>query len=120
MKSSLFLHTCSDISITYYTIHYFKLPLTPAQLHELKELVRTAAWLDQFECEAFFYATGVQSVVPGEVMNQGNLFPKTGDWYTDVRNPNIHYIGWLMHERVRKLPYEPSSSVSVCSRDIIS
>ena len=83
-----------------------KLPLSPAQLHELKELVRTAAWLDQFECETFFYATGVESVVPGNNhMNMGssknsNLFPKTNDWYTDVHNSKIHYVGWLMHERV--------------------
>lgn len=76
-----------------------KLPLDSHELQELKELLRTAAWLDQFECDAFFYATGVESVVPGEVMNR-NLFPETENWYADVRNPKIHYIGWLMHERV--------------------
>ena len=74
-----------------------KLPLSSLQLNELKELIRTAAWLKQFECEAFFYATGVESVVPGESMQQ--LFPRSNDWYKDVHNPKIHYVGWLMHER---------------------
>lgn len=75
-----------------------KLPLDKYQLHDLKELVRTAAWLDQFECEAFFYATGVQSVVPGMDLSQPNdLFPATKEWYSASENPSVHYVGWLMH-----------------------
>ena len=77
-----------------------RLPLNATQIRSLKEYIRTAAWLDQFECEAFFFATGVESVVPGKSLGRrGNKdrFPKTDFWYSAVENPQIHYIGWLMH-----------------------
>lgn len=39
--------------------------MTKSQVKYTQEMARTGAWLDQFECEAFFYATGFNSVVPG-------------------------------------------------------
>ena len=78
-----------------------KLPLNSTQLKYLKELVRTASWIKQFECDVFFlYVTGVESVVPGmELGGSGDndRFPQTNDWYTKTDNSRIHFIGWLMH-----------------------
>ena len=41
-------------------------------------------------------ATGFESFVPGET--SVSRFPPTNDWYEAINTPNVHYIGYLMHE----------------------
>ncbi len=71
--------------------------LSSLQTDEMKLHMRTAAWLNQYECETFVIATGFHSQAPGVCLP--HAFPNTKDWFVDPTNPNLHYIGWLMHER---------------------
>ncbi|CAB9500673.1 FAD-dependent oxidoreductase domain-containing protein 2 [Seminavis robusta] len=64
---------------------------------EFQSLLTTTAWLEQLQCERFVIATGFQSTVPGKHFD--SRFPPTNEWYADVDNSNVHYLGWLMHER---------------------
>lgn len=72
--------------------------LNKNQLDILKSVTRTASWLDQFDCETFFIATGFETNVPGGV-TLDSRFPPTNDWYQSTDNPSVHFIGWMMHER---------------------
>jgi hypothetical protein len=72
--------------------------LTQPQIDEVKSASRTASWLNQFECETFFIATGFESSVP-EGVTLDSRFPPTNDWYQSTDNPSVHFLGWMMHER---------------------
>jgi len=52
----------------------------------------------ELRCEMLVIATGFESSVPG-VDLAGERFPRMTDWYAAVDNPNVHYMGWLMHEK---------------------
>lgn len=59
--------------------------------------MKGALIIKEFGCEVLVLATGFKSHVPG--MELESRFPKSKDWYESEENKNVHYIGWLMHER---------------------
>ena len=65
------------------------------QRKELAKIYTATSYIGQYECELLVLATGFRSVVPGQRLK--TRFPSYGDLYSPSENPDIHYIGWLMH-----------------------
>jgi thioredoxin reductase len=66
---------------------------------DLQHSLQALNYLRDYHCEVAVICTGFQSVIPGLSLPRKRRFPATLDWYADVQNPSVHYIGWLMHER---------------------
>ena len=72
---------------------------TESQKNDFALTLETVMLLGYYNCELLVIATGFLSNVPGLKLPRGGRFPRTDDWYQSPDNPNVHYIGWLMHER---------------------
>mmetsp|Transcript_27062 Transcript_27062/g.58013 ORF Transcript_27062/g.58013 Transcript_27062/m.58013 type:complete len:685 (+) Transcript_27062:261-2315(+) len=70
--------------------------LNATQLEELLNVIDAAITIDAHECEVLVLATGFHSFVPGMDLGR-RKFPPMNDWYRAESNPQIHYVGWLMH-----------------------
>ena len=74
--------------------------LNQTGIEMVQSAIRSAAYLNQYQCEKFVITTGFQSHVPNwSVESAGRTFPSSNDWYESTEYDNVHYIGWLMHER---------------------
>mmetsp|Transcript_20236 Transcript_20236/g.34564 ORF Transcript_20236/g.34564 Transcript_20236/m.34564 type:complete len:617 (-) Transcript_20236:25-1875(-) len=71
--------------------------MTQQQLETYRRLLQDTIHLRGYKCELWVLATGFESYVPGS--NLTRRFPPTNDWYADKVLTDVHYIGWLMHER---------------------
>lgn len=71
--------------------------LNQTQMEIFSKGVLFLGHISRFKCEVLALATGFESYVPG--LNIEGRFPPSNDWFTAEWNSNIHYIGWLMHER---------------------
>ena len=72
--------------------------LNETQLIELHKTVGAALTAALNDCQLLVLATGFSSSVPGLILPQNQRFPEMGEWYVMNTNPNIHYVGWLMHK----------------------
>jgi hypothetical protein len=89
------------------TSFYFDSPLLfglhgkvhPEVEEEIRRSLQAAAYIDEYKCESLVICTGFRSFIPGFSLIRSLRFPVTNDWYTDEKNPFVHYIGWLMHQR---------------------
>jgi hypothetical protein len=71
--------------------------LNRTQGEELTKVISAVSYVTIHQCEVLVLATGFQSVVPGKKLSR--RFPSSGKLYAATDNPNIHYVGWLMHQR---------------------
>lgn len=70
--------------------------LTLEQVDTVVETCLLAFFILSGRCQTVVIATGFESQVPGIELT--SRFPPTKDWYESMDVPNVHYIGWLMHE----------------------
>ena len=67
------------------------------QLDTFSVLYHIISWIWRSRCQTLVIATGFESHVPGMEL-QNTRFPPTKDWYESTDVPNVHFLGWLMHQ----------------------